>query len=249
MEWAESDSAGGVITRVGQRRSLFYRSNAFRQKLIAANISQLVVVVAVEPAFSPELLTRCLIAAESQGLETLIVLNKCDLSDRLPAALSRLRAFERASYRIVRISARLGEDSLKPSLIPCLSGRTNLLAGQSGMGKSTLINALVPGAGAATREFSEALDSGRHTTTRAALYRLDVDSALIDSPGVQEFGLSHLSFGEIEHAFPEFRPFIGACRFNDCRHDREPDCAIRAALDRGEISERRYAAFRAITGK
>ena len=110
-----------------------------------------------------------------------------------------------------------------------------MLVGQSGMGKSTLVNALVPEARAATREISSALDSGKHTTTHATLYHLDADSALIDSPGLQEFGLGHLDRQEIEYAFREFRPYVGQCRFRDCRHDREPDCALTAAVAAGKI--------------
>ncbi|MDR1368312.1 MAG: ribosome small subunit-dependent GTPase A [Candidatus Accumulibacter sp.] len=236
------DSGNGLILDIGARRSLFYRSNAFRKKAIAANLDQLIVLVAAEPSFSTELLTRYLVAAETQRLETLIVLNKRDLPDKFSAALSRLLVFGHLAYRVVPLSARTGAEELRP----CLSGRSSLLVGQSGMGKTTLINALIPGTNATTREISDALDSGRHTTTRSALYHLDADSSLIDSPGLQEFGLKHLSFGEIERAFPEFAPFIGKCRFHDCRHDREPDCAIRAALSRGEIAIDRYAAFGSI---
>ena len=104
-------------------------------------------------------------------------------------------------------------------------------------------------ANAATREISQALDSGKHTTTHASLYQLDADSALIDSPGLQEFGLGHLERGEIEQAFPEFRPILGHCRFRDCRHDREPDCALTAALTAGRIDPRRFAAYCRIVGQ
>lgn len=116
------------------------------------------------------------------------------------------------------------------------------------MGKSTLINALVPGARAATREISVALDSGKHTTTHATLYAVDGNTAIIDSPGLQEFGLAHLSFGEIEQGFPEFRPTLGQCRFHDCRHTAEPGCAVKARVDAGAIEAQRYAHFRAIVG-
>jgi ribosome biogenesis GTPase len=235
-------AGGGVIEKVGARDTLLYRSNAFRKKLIAANLDQLIVLVAAEPSFSVELVTRCLVAAEDQRIETLIVLNKRDLADKFAAALSRLEAFRRAAYRIVPLSAIRGAEEMRPYL----AGRSSLLVGQSGMGKTTLINALFPEANAATREISDALDSGRHTTTFSALYRLDAASSLIDSPGLQDFGLKHLSFGDVERAFPDFSPFVRECRFHDCRHDREPDCAIRAALERGEIAEERYAAFRSI---
>ncbi|MDR2837345.1 MAG: ribosome small subunit-dependent GTPase A [Azonexus sp.] len=250
----------GVIEAIAPRRSLLYRSNAIRQKLIAANVDLLIVVVATEPAFSDELVTRALVAAESAGIETLIILNKSDLSERLAAARERLAVFAQLGYRLLELSALPPLPNPSPSrgegraqgaeaLRPALQGKTSVLVGQSGMGKSTLINALVPEARAATREISLALDSGKHTTTHASLYRLDAESALIDSPGLQEFGLSHLARDEIEAAFPEFRPFLGQCRFRDCRHDREPDCALTAALKAGRIDPRRFAAYGRIVGR
>jgi ribosome biogenesis GTPase len=132
------------------------------------------------------------------------------------------------------------------ALRPHLAGQCSVLVGQSGMGKSTLINALLPEAQAAVREISEALDSGKHTTTHARLYRLDADTSLIDSPGMQEFGLAHLSRAEIEQGFREFLPHLDKCRFRDCRHDREPDCALRAAVADGGIAPRRLEQFHAL---
>jgi ribosome biogenesis GTPase len=237
-----SGAAQGVIDAVLPRRTLLLRSDAFRQKLIAANVTRLVIVVATEPAFSEALVTRGLVAAESQGIGALIVLNKCDLADRLAAAEAALAPFSRLGYPILRLSARAGADALRSPL----AGQAGVLVGQSGMGKSTLINALVPGAGARTREISRALAAGRHTTTHATLYRLAENSSLIDSPGLQEFGLHHLSPSDLEHGFREFRPLRGRCRFRDCRHDREPGCAIRAAVEAGDIVPSRYAAFRAL---
>jgi len=235
----------GVIEAIAPRQSLLYRSNEIRQKLIAANVDQLIVVVATAPAFSDELVTRALVAAESAGIASLIALNKCDLQERLPAARERLAVFARLGYRILELCARDHADDLRPAL----QGRVSVLVGQSGMGKSTLINALLPQAGAATREISLALDSGKHTTTHASLYRLDESSALIDSPGLQEFGLAHLGRDAIERAFPEFRPHLGQCRFRDCRHDREPGCALSAGIASGAIDPRRFAAYRRIAGQ
>ena len=232
----------GVIDAIETRRSLLYRSNAFKEKLIAANVTQIVVVVATEPSFSDELVTRCLAAAESQDLQALIVLNKIDLAERAPAARDALRPFAKLGYRIIELSAKCGAEALRP----LLARQTSVLVGQSGMGKSTLTNALIPEANARTREISESLDSGKHTTTHATLYHLDAESMLIDSPGLQEFGLGHLSAGEIEHAFIELRPLLGQCRFRNCRHDREPDCAVRSAVEAGQVDARRYAAFRAL---
>jgi ribosome biogenesis GTPase len=244
VDIARTSADQGVIEAIQPRRSLLYRSNEIRQKLIAANVDQLIIVVASEPAFSDELVTRALVAAESADIEILIVLNKCDLADRLPAARERLAVFTGLGYRLLELSALAHAEDLRPAL----HGRTSVLVGQSGMGKSTLINALLPEANAATREISQALDSGKHTTTHASLYHLDATSALIDSPGLQEFGLGHLDRGEIEQAFREFRPFLGQCRFRDCQHNREPDCALRAALGTGAIDPRRFAAYNRIVG-
>ncbi|MDR1890208.1 MAG: ribosome small subunit-dependent GTPase A [Zoogloeaceae bacterium] len=235
----------GVIEEIRPRHTLFYRSNAFRQKLIAANVDQLILVAAVEPAFSTQLLERCLIAAASQDIATLIVLNKCDLADALPAAQARLNPFAARGCDILNLSARQNAAALRLHL----QGKTSLLAGQSGMGKSTLINALVPAATAATREISTALDSGKHTTTHTRLYHLDATSHIIDSPGLQEFGLNHLTPDELTHAFPEFAPYLGHCRFRDCRHQQEPDCALQAAVNAGHIAPERLGLFQMLAAE
>ena len=235
----------GVIDAIEPRQSLLYRSNAFKEKLIAANVTQIVVVVATEPSYSDELVTRCIAAAESQGLQLLIVLNKIDLADRVAAAREALAPFAQLGYRIVELSARAGAEVLSPFL----RRQTSVFVGQSGMGKSTLTNALIPEANAPTREISEWLDSGKHTTTHATLYRLPDGSSLIDSPGLQEFGLHHLSLQDLEQGFREFRPLRGSCRFRNCRHDREPGCSIRAAVEAGDIAPSRYAAFRTLSGE
>ena len=229
----------GQIVRHGPRTTLLYRSDEWKQKIIAANATQLVLVVATEPGFSDELLSRALTAAEHEKMGMVIVLNKCDLTASLAEARKLLAPFATLGFRIVELSAK--QDA--SALLPLLQGQTSVLVGQSGMGKSTLINALVPHAAAATREISTALDSGNHTTTYARLYRLDDDSAIIDSPGLQEFGLAHLSLGEIEAAFPELRRHLGQCRYRDCRHRNEPGCAVKAALEAGEMHPRRYEHF------
>jgi ribosome biogenesis GTPase len=232
----------GVIDSIEPRNTLLYRSDAFREKLFAANATQAIVVVAAEPGFSDELVTRCIVAAEQQHMRTVIVLNKTDLADKAAAARAQLAPFRTLGYTVVELSAKQDAEALRP----LLAGQTSVLVGQSGMGKSTLINALLPEAKAATREISEALDSGQHTTTHTRLYRLDETSALIDSPGMQEFGLSHLTRAELEQGFVEFHPYLDKCRFRDCRHDREPDCALRAAVEAGRISLRRLALFHAL---
>ena len=238
---AES-GAQGVIERIAPRRSLLHRSDAFREKLIAANVTQIIVVVAAEPSFSDELLARCLVAAYDQKLDVLIVLNKCDLAEAAAAARRRLIPYTAIGYRVLELSAKQDVAQLRPFL----AGHTSVLVGQSGMGKSTLINALLPDAQAATREISSALDSGKHTTTHARLYRLDETSSLIDCPGVQAFGLHHLSFGGIEQGFVEFAQYLGQCRFRDCHHVHEPGCALREAVAARKIDARRLELFQQI---
>lgn len=235
----------GVIEAVDPRRSLLYRSDRYRQKLIAANATQMVIVLAAVPSFYEELLNRCLIAAEHQGIRALIVLNKFDLEEPSIQALADLQLYARLGYTIVPLIAKRDVAPLRPHL----QGQLSVLVGQSGMGKSTIINGLLPNAAAQVGDISVALDSGRHTTTHARLYRLDAQTALIDSPGMQEFGLQHLSFDALEQAFVEFGPYLGQCRFNDCRHRGEPGCAIHAALTNGDIDLRRLDCYRKLVAE
>lgn len=238
---AATASGQGVIEAVLPRSALFYRSDAFRQKLIAANVTQIVIVLAAAPSYYEDLLNRCLVAAEHERIRALIVLNKFDLGTSA-SALESLRLYEGLGYSVLPLAAKL---DVAP-LVPLLAHHVSVLVGQSGMGKSTIINRLVPEANAATAEMSVALDSGRHTTTHARLYRLDGAGRIIDAPGLQEFGLHHIAPEALDACFVEFRPLIGQCRFANCRHASEPGCAVDAAARSGAISARRLASYRQI---
>lgn len=231
----------GVIENLEPRSSLLYRSDAFKTKAIAANVTQLAVVVAARPSFSMELVQRCILTAEDQGIASLLILNKADLPET-PAARDRLELLTRIGYPLITLSALTDVEPLRPALL----NHTTLLIGQSGMGKSTLINALFPEAKAVTADYSEALDSGRHTTTHTRLHRLNSDSAVIDSPGLQEFALQHMDADALARAFIEFRPFLGQCRFRDCRHETEPGCRLQEVAAAGEIEPARLKLFQTL---
>jgi len=235
VRFAPAGGDAGVIEGFEPRFSLFLRAAPHRQKLIAANATQIAIVVAGEPSFSDELVCRILVAAESEGIKALVVLNKADMVSVTRAAQARLHQFADAGYPVLAISAR---SDVAP-LAARLTDETTVLIGQSGMGKSTIVNALVPGADVRTQEISTFLDAGRHTTSATRLFRLAEGGAIIDSPGLQEFGLAHLTRAQIEHGFPELRALAGQCRFSDCRHDTEPGCAVCAAMKDGKLASRR----------
>jgi len=242
-DWVDIAPAGdgGVIERVLERTSLLYRADAVQEKLIAANVTQALVMVATWPGWDEDLLVRCLVAAEHAGVQVRLLLNKIDLAERRAGARQALAVFEGACP-ITEISALDGPEEVRP----LLAGHVSVLVGPSGVGKSSLVNALVAGAGAATGQVSVALDSGRHTTTHARLYHLDAHSDLIDSPGMQVFGMHAVGADALDAQFPEFRPHLGRCRFRDCRHLDEPDCAVHAAATAGDFPAVRLAHYTAI---
>lgn len=244
VEIAMTGTDQAVIEKISPRKTLLYRSDLYREKIIAANVDQIVIVVAAVPSFYEGLLARALVAAESAGITALIVLNKTDLPETA-AARAQLALYENLGYPLLALSARQSISELRPRL----QNLTSVLVGQSGVGKSTLINGLLPDAKVREGEISSALDSGIHTTTRATMYHLDTASHIIDSPGLQEFGLHHLEVEDIANAFREFRPYIGECKFHNCRHLVEPGCALSAALEAGAIEARRLTAYRELASE
>jgi ribosome biogenesis GTPase len=235
---------GGVIEKTLERDNLLYRSDRFRSKLLAANVDQIFIVTAAVPSPNPDLLNRCLIAAEAADIPACIVVNKTDLPETTDL-LAQLKPYEQLGYPLITLAAKQDIEPLRPWLVD----KVSILIGASGVGKSTLINQLVPEAEIATREISKALDTGKHTTTNTRLYHLPKGGALIDSPGMQEFGLQHLDSAGLQHAFPEFRPLIGQCRFYNCHHLKEPDCAILGAVEKGEILTERWRCYQALLGE
>lgn len=231
-----------VIEDFLPRESLLYRQDAWKTKLIAANVTQLLIVAAAVPSPSEILVQRALLAAEAAEIQAVIVLNKADLTETAQWR-ERFRFYETLGYRVMEVSALEGADALKP----VLHGHTNIFLGQSGMGKSTLTNALLGNQTARTGDISIALDSGKHTTTHAQLYDLDKETRLIDSPGLQEFGLHHLNAADLLHYFPDLRHLNGQCRFHNCTHRAEPNCAVKAAAERGEVRAERVAFLQKIT--
>ena len=237
---------GGVVEEVLPRTTLFHRSDAFREKLIAANVDQVVAVVAAGLSLDEELVNRWAIAAAALASRFVIAANKADLPD-FPALMARLQPFSALGHPVVALSARRDVAPLRP----WFAGRHSVLIGQSGMGKSTLLNALAPAACAPTREISAALATGRHTTTHSTLYPLPGEGGgwIVDSPGLKAFGLAHLEPDAIADAFVEFRPHLGSCRFRDCRHDAEPGCALQQAVANGAAARHRLTLLRALVAE
>ncbi|MCM1128645.1 MAG: ribosome small subunit-dependent GTPase A [Alistipes senegalensis] len=232
-----------VIESVRPRQTLLFRSDQYKSKLLAANVTRIFIVVATEPFFSDDLISRSLVAAEAAHIPVHILLNKTDLAARLPRARERLLPYLSLGYPLCEITAAADPAACRRILMPLIENHTTILIGQSGMGKSSLVNTLVPGADIATREISAALNSGKHTTTFTRLYPVSPGTALIDSPGFQEFGLYHLDKAALEQAFREFHPCLGHCRFHNCRHLAEPGCAILEAVAGGQIAAMRHRLY------
>ncbi len=246
VRWQRSGDEG-VVEAVLPRQNLLYRQDAWKTKAFAANLDQLLVVVAAEPVFSESQLARALIAAEEAGIPARIVLNKQDLPS-WPAAAARLAPYTAMGVEVIGVALKQEPVASHERLATLLAGRTTLVLGPSGAGKSTLVNLLVGDARAQVGEISQALHSGRHTTTATRWYWIDAarKSALIDSPGFQEFGLRHIPPNELAGLMPDIGRHASECRFYNCSHQLEPGCGVLAALERGKIAESRYRIYREI---
>lgn len=235
-------SKQAAIEKIHPRRNLLYRSDNQRSKRFAANIDRLFFVVAPEPDFSMDLAGRALSAAKSAQIDMHILLNKADLPSAQKAK-EKLRPLEDIGVPILHTSI-FEPEHLKEILLPLLCERTTLLLGQSAMGKSSILNVLVPDAQAQTREHSQALGAGRHTTTDTRLYTLPEHSGyLIDSPGFQAFGLAHLEREELLLGFPDLHEAVQNCQFYNCTHRHEPNCGVLAAVEKGQIDKERYQLY------
>lgn len=237
-----------VVSAIEPRSNTFARADGNqRMQTIAANLDHVLIVLAPEPAPSRDLLERYLVAVHSLAIEPVIVINKVERLEedetRKVGPLSRLAEYEELGYSVVPTSCKTapGVEGLRS----VLRGHISILVGQSGVGKSSLVNHLVPDLEIQTGALSTSTGKGRHTTTSTMMYSLPVqDGRLIDSPGVWEYGLWELSRAELESGFIEFRPFLGDCRFNNCAHDSEPGCAIKAAVEAGAIKSWRHDSYK-----
>jgi ribosome biogenesis GTPase len=253
----------GTIETVLARKNLFYRRDEVRTKSFAANLDQVLILLAAEPEFSETQLSRALIAAEAEHIKPLIVLNKSDLGAAFQQAWHWLAAYRHMGYVVLPLELKSANET-NPSLRELMSqmqDKTTLILGPSGAGKSTLVNALVPNARALTGEISQALNSGKHTTTSTSLYwvghRPDLSdpqlrgTAIIDSPGFQEFGLQHIPQNQLASCMPDLKQHVPHCKFYNCTHLHEPGCGVLSALQKvesidleaTEVSPRRHRIY------
>jgi ribosome biogenesis GTPase / thiamine phosphate phosphatase len=248
VQWLPSTDEG-TIEKVDPRRNLLYRQDEIRTKEFAANLDQVLILIAAEPEFSEHQLTRALIACEAAKITPIIALNKSDLPEPFELAWQRLAPYRHMHYGVLPLSLRLSSDVDKAHLMKLLEGKTTLILGPSGSGKSTLINLLTPDARVLTNEISQALNSGKHTTTSTTLYWVDEarTTALIDSPGFQEFGLHHIEPTGLASLMPDIAAHLGHCKFYNCTHLHEPGCGVIAAVKDApgadDICVRRYRLY------
>ena len=253
VAWLPSEDEG-TIEKIDTRRNVFYRQDELRTKSFAANLDQILILIAAEPEFSESQLTRALIAAEAAGITPIIALNKSDLTEPFGRAWARLAPYRAMGYQMLSLAIKPKSDAAintaqTDELMALLNGKKTLVLGPSGSGKSSLTNLLIPAAKVLTAEISQALNSGKHTTTSTTLYWVDADrtTALIDSPGFQEFGLHHIEPMQLAQLMPDFKAHAQHCKFYNCTHLHEPGCGVIAEMQSGDspinIGANRYRLY------
>lgn len=244
--WRHGEQSSVVVAALPRSSELIRPTNHGELKPVAANIDQIIITFAVEPMPHANLIDRYLVASEISGIEPVLLLNKVDLlnDDNRDHVESLIRRYQSIGYAIIQVSS---EDpaGLTP-LTDELKDKISVFVGQSGVGKSSLINALLPDVDIKVGELSEQTRKGKHTTTTARLFHFPSGGDLIDSPGIREFALWHIEPNQLLEGFVEFRPFIGHCRFRDCKHEQEPGCAILSAIEEGKISASRMESYQRI---
>ncbi|MDQ3270722.1 MAG: ribosome small subunit-dependent GTPase A [Pseudomonadota bacterium] len=254
VQWLPSQDEG-TVEKVEPRSNLFYRQDEMRTKSFAANLDQVLILIAAEPEFSESQLTRALIAAEAERITPIIALNKSDLAEPFGRAWTKLEPYRAMGYQVLPLAINpktdtpVANDAQYQQLLALLRGKKTLVLGPSGAGKSSLTNLLVPNAQVLTAEISQALNSGKHTTTSTTLYWIDAErsSALIDSPGFQEFGLHHIDPMHLANHMPDLKVHAQDCKFYNCTHLHEPGCGVISQAKTGTspdgISASRYRLY------
>ena len=245
--WTQTANETAVIEELKPRHGVLSRAIKNNpEKIIVSNVDIALIVCAPKPAYKTGLIDRYLVACELAGITAMIVFNKSDLLtvEEYDAVINELSMYERIGYEIFYISTK--EHSNIAQLRNSLNNVTAVLVGQSGVGKSSLIRELIPGAEPQIGDVSDATNKGRHTTTNSALYDINPTTHIIDSPGIREFGLRSLPADELAYGFREFKAVLGQCKFRDCTHHKEPGCAVAMAVKDGRISQKRWESFRTI---
>lgn len=244
--WRAGADQSGVIESRLDRKSILERPDNFGNlKAVAANIDQMLIVIACEPEPQPNLIDRYLVAAELMNIRPVLVLNKADLinEENQEAYTSLLARYAALGYKTEKIVSSRHQEAVLNTLPELVDQRTSIVVGQSGVGKSSFINTLLPNAKLEVGELSHNTREGTHTTTKAKLFHLPGGGQLIDSPGIRDFSLWHIDVSQLQQGFVEIAERLGQCKFRNCQHELEPGCAIVSAVENGEIGSQRFNSY------